>query len=71
MTVEQKFGKEIYVMMLTLCGMDRAVAQLIGCCTFNKPPWFCTKLDQHTSDDIELRAVCDDEATDNEDDLDN
>ena len=45
--------------------------QLIGCYTFNKPPWFFTKLDQHTSDDIELRAVCADEATDNEDDLDN
>ena len=36
------------------------------CCTFNNPPWFSTKLDQHTSDDIELR-LCADEDTDNED----
>ena len=37
-----------------------------GCCTFNNPPWFCTELDQHTSDDIELR-LCADENTSNED----
>ena len=37
-----------------------------GCCTFNNPPWFCTELDQHTSDDIELR-LCADEDTNNED----
>ena len=37
-----------------------------GCCTFNNPPWFCTELDQHTSDDIELR-LCADEDTSNED----
>ena len=36
------------------------------CCTFNNPPWFCTELDQHTSDDIELR-LCANEDTDNED----
>jgi hypothetical protein len=28
-TVEQKFGEDIYFMMLTLCGMGRAVAQLM------------------------------------------
>jgi hypothetical protein len=28
-TVEQKHGKNIYSMMLTLCGMGRAVAQLM------------------------------------------
>ena len=37
-----------------------------GCCTFNNPPWFCSELDQHTSDDIELR-LCADEPTHNED----
>ena len=37
-----------------------------GCCTFNNPPWFCTELDQHTSDDIELR-LCANQDTDNED----
>ena len=37
-----------------------------GCCIFNNPPWFCTELDQHTSDDIELR-LCADEGTHNED----
>ena len=37
-----------------------------GCCTFNNPPWFCTELDQHTTDDIELRLCCD-EDTSNED----
>ena len=36
------------------------------CCTFNNPPWFCTELDQSTSDDIELR-LCADENTSNED----
>ena len=36
------------------------------CCTFNNPPWFCTELDQHTSDDIELR-LCADQVTSNED----
>ena len=36
------------------------------CCDFNNPPWFCTELDQHTSDDIELR-LCADQNTDNED----
>ena len=36
------------------------------CCTFNNPPWFCTELDQSTSDDIELR-LCGDENTSNED----
>ena len=29
------------------------------CCTFNNPPWFCTELDQHTSDDMELRLCAD------------
>ena len=37
-----------------------------GCCTFNNPPWFCSELDQRTSDDIELR-LCADEPTHNED----
>ena len=37
-----------------------------GCCDFNNPPWFCTELDQHTSDDIELR-LCADQNTDDED----
>ena len=36
------------------------------CCTFNSPPWFCSELDQHTSDDIELR-LCADQVTSNED----
>ena len=36
------------------------------CCTFNNPLWFCSELDQHTSDDIELR-LCADEYTSNED----
>ena len=36
------------------------------CCTFNNPPWFCAELDQHTSDDIELR-LCADQNTDDED----
>ena len=37
-----------------------------GCCTFNNPPWFCTELNQHTSDDIELR-LCANQNTDDED----
>ena len=36
------------------------------CCSFNNPPWFCTELDQSTSDDIELR-LCADQPTSNED----
>ena len=36
------------------------------CCDFHNPPWFCTELEQHTSDDIELR-LCADEDTSNED----
>ena len=36
------------------------------CCTFNNPPWFCAELDEHTSDDIELR-LCADQDTDDED----
>ena len=36
------------------------------CCSYNNPPWFCTELDQSTSDDIELR-LCADQTTDNED----
>ena len=42
------------------CGLNN------GCCTFNNPPWFCTELDQHTLDDIELR-LCADQNTNNED----
>ena len=37
-----------------------------ACCQFNSPPWFCTKLPQPTSDDIELR-ICADQNTGNED----
>ena len=36
------------------------------CCSFNNPPWFCTELDQSTSDDIELR-LCADQAISDED----
>ena len=36
------------------------------CCTFNNPPWFCTELDQSTSEDIELR-LCADQVTSDED----
>ena len=36
------------------------------CCSYNNPPWFCTELDQSTSDDIELR-LCADQETSNED----
>ena len=25
------------------------------CCRFNSPPWFCQRLKNHTSDDLELR----------------
>ena len=35
-----------------------------GCCTFNNPPWFCAELDQHTSDDIELRLSADQTTSD-------
>ena len=28
------------------------------CCTFNNPPWFCRKLPQPTTDDLEVR-ICD------------
>ena len=37
-----------------------------NCCSFNSPPWFCTELDQSTSDDIELR-LCADQPTRDED----
>ena len=36
------------------------------CCSYNSPPWFCTELDQSTSDDIELR-LCADQAISDED----
>ncbi len=36
------------------------------CCEFNNPPWFCTRLPQPTTDDLELR-VCHDQTADNED----
>ena len=36
------------------------------CCSYNNPPWFCTELDQSTSDDIELR-LCADQAISDED----
>ena len=36
------------------------------CCSYNSPPWFCTELDQSTSDDIELR-LCADQAVRDED----
>ena len=36
------------------------------CCSYNNPPWFCTELDQSTSDDIELR-LCGDEINSNDD----
>ena len=36
------------------------------CCEFNIPPWFCTTLDQATSDDIEMR-VCTNQGPDTED----
>ena len=36
------------------------------CCSFNNPPWFCTELNQHTLDDIELR-LCADQLTTDED----
>ena len=66
-TVEQKILKHTYSTPKTLCGMERTVVWLFNrCCDFSKPPWFCTELDQHTSDDIELR-LCADEPTHNED----
>ena len=34
------------------------------CCSYNNPPWFCTELDQSTSDDIELRLCADQETSD-------
>jgi hypothetical protein len=37
-----------------------------GCCTFNNPPWFYRQLPQPTTDDIEMRACRDQEAS-NED----
>ena len=36
------------------------------CCNFNSPPWFCKKLPQPTTDDIELR-VCRDQLSGDED----
>ena len=36
------------------------------CCKFNSPPWFCKKLPQPTTDNIELR-VCRDQLTGDED----
>ena len=39
-----------------------------SCCQLNTPPWFCTTLPQHTTDDIELR-ICNDEGLHNEDTL--
>ena len=36
------------------------------CCEFNNPPWFCKRLPQATSDDIEVR-LCGDEHLGNED----
>ena len=42
------------------CGTDST------CCQFNTPPWFCTKLPQPTSDDLEVR-ICGNEPIDNED----
>ena len=36
------------------------------CCSFNNPPWFCKKLPQATTEDIELR-MCGYEPTTNED----
>ena len=37
-----------------------------SCCEFNNPPWFCTTLDQATSEDIEVR-ICLDNPTSFED----
>ena len=31
------------------------------CCSFNNPPWFCTQLQQSTTEDVELRLCADDE----------
>ena len=36
------------------------------CCELNNPPWFCKKLPESTSDDIELR-ICSDQPRNNED----
>ena len=36
------------------------------CCEFNNPPWFCKRLPQPTTDDIELR-ICGDQSTSDED----
>ena len=36
------------------------------CCSFNNPPWFCKRLPQPTTDDVELR-LCGDESLSNED----
>ena len=36
------------------------------CCEFNNPPWFCTTLQEPTTDDIELR-ICRSEPISNED----
>ena len=37
-----------------------------SCCEFKTPPWFCTTLDQATSEDIEVR-ICMNEGVGNED----
>ena len=41
-------------------------ARTSTCCKFNSPPWFCKKLPQPTTDDIELR-VCRDQRGGDED----
>ena len=35
-----------------------------SCCNFNSPPWFCKKLPQPTTDDIQVRVCCNAGASD-------
>jgi len=39
----------------------------IGCCSFNKPPWFCKQFSQPSSSDIEVRVCADEPSSTNED----
>ena len=54
------------LLVVTLCGMDRAVRHLIIAAASTTPPWFYKQLPQPTTDAIQMR-VCRNEDADNED----
>ena len=58
------FAAPIYTYTFNPIWDGTGCARTSTCCKFNSPPWFCKKLPQPTTDDIEVRVCRDQRGTD-------